>query len=111
MPTLKRKTWLYCLSPDEGKSFYYINNGLVQTASYQQLQALQRGINLPRNPIGWKDIEIDWGTSDELLMNRAYALQLQFVYEGAQIIRYRQYYGAGSEEQMWLIIAKWDRAN
>lgn len=105
----KRKTWLYCLSPDEGKSFYYVENDVVKVQSFQAFVDQNRSFFLLHNPAKWQQLEIDWGTSDELLMNRAYALQLEFVYEGAKIIRSRQYFGAGSEEPMWLIIAKWNR--
>lgn len=105
----KRKTWLYCLSPDEGKSFYYVENDVVKVMPFSGFVSASKSFFLPHNPARWKELEIDWGTSEELLMNRAYALQLEFVYEGAQILRSRQYFGAGSEENMWLIIAKWNR--
>src|SRR6478609_1494257 len=105
---LSHKNRLYVLA-DEANLIYYIENDVVKK---QALAAFDHTLNTPflnHNPIGWKEEEISWITGGDFMLNRSFNLGLEFVYDAAQIIRYRLYYGNGYEEEMYLHILKWNR--
>lgn len=108
---LKRKKRLYILADSENLSnCYYIENGTVKKQPFTSFNNTTNSPFLLHNPIGWKDEEIDFATSEKYKsLNRSFSLSLSFVYEGAQIIRDRQYFGRGSEEIMYMAILKWNR--
>lgn len=94
---------------DAANLIYYIENDVLKK---QALAAFDHTPNSPflnHNPIGWKEEEISWITGDDFMLNRSFNLGLEFVYEAAQIIRERLYFGNGYEEEMYLHILKWNR--
>lgn len=102
------KKRLYCLV-DKDNLFYYVENDVVKKQPFPAFNLTVNSPFLLSNPIGWKDEEISWTTGDHYMLNRSFNLALDFVYEGARIIRERLYKGNGYEEEMYLLILKWNR--
>lgn len=88
---------------------YYVENDIVKKQPFASFDNTSNSPFLPENPVGWKDEEIAWMTGDQYMLNRSFNLALEFVYDGARIIRNRQYFGRGYEEEMYLTILKWNR--
>jgi hypothetical protein len=67
---------------------------------------------LPQKPKGWKDVELKYGTNSKyFFMQRQFSTPLTFVNDGANILRWYAYNGKGTEEELYLIIMKWDRTS
>lgn len=112
---LKHKKRLYCLADSDElgtANFYYIENDVVKKQPFFSFTGTSNSPSLKHNPVGWKDEEIDFATSEQFKsLQRGFNIGLQFVYDGATIIRSRQYFGRGSEEIMYLVILRWDRSS
>jgi hypothetical protein len=95
------KQFLYFLTDADGKS-YHVNNGVVEkTSAPMQLPVspdnwLQSGIKFSRNP--------KW-----YALFRSFTTPLKFVADAAQIVR-TQLYNYGTEEKIYLLIARLDKS-
>jgi hypothetical protein len=83
---------------DSANRFYYVSNGQVLVStSPKPLQA---------TPDGWRNIQITNQRNQKYFaVDRAFSLPLEFVKDGAQILKYL-YYNRGIEEKVFLAIAK-----
>lgn len=109
---LSNKRRLYILADSETlDNIYYVQNGVVKKQPFAAFNHTTNSPFLKHNPNRWKDEELDWLTADDYMLNRSFNLALEFVYDGARIIRSRQYFGKGTEEVMYLAILKWNRAD
>jgi hypothetical protein len=101
-----RKIWLYWIAKKVDERNYtnvYLENGVVKTTT-----AFDKP--LPQNPQGWKDVEVAFGTNQKYFsLNRSFSIPLKFVNDGANILRYLSYKGKGYEEEVYIIIGRWNR--
>lgn len=88
---------IYFLMDSASKS-YYVSNGMVLSASTPR--------PLEFSPEGWKNITITNQRNQKYFaLDRSFSVPLEFVKDGAQILRYL-YYNRGLEEKVFLCIAK-----
>ena len=93
--------WLYFLADSSNRTLSWVNGGVIKN---------NIPTPLPQHPIGWKDIEIKFGTNAKYWsLQRSFSTQLKFVNDGANIIRHYGYMGKGFEEDLYIIILKWNR--
>lgn len=96
----ERKIFLYFLTDAQGRSYYY-ENGVVKKSSEPR--------PLEKSPGGWIDQSIGFGRSSKYYgLNRTFTHPFKFVDDGASIIRYLFYTRKGIEENVILIINKWN---
>ncbi|MFO7257940.1 MAG: hypothetical protein DIU61_009605, partial [Bacteroidota bacterium] len=83
---------------DSANRFYYVSNGQVLiSTSPKPLQA---------TPDGWRNIQISNQRNQKYFaLDRSFSLPLDFVKDGAQILKHL-YYNKGLEEKVFLAIAK-----
>lgn len=90
------KQFLYFLQTED-KRCYYINNGVVSLSARQRPLAF--------TPDGWLDIEIQrLRSSKYFAIERTFTAPLDFVGDGAQILKHL-FYNRGVEEKVYLAIA------
>lgn len=83
---------------NEAGSCYYVSNGLVLTTTNPK--------PLQYTPDGWRNIQISNQRNQKYFaLDRSFSVPLDFVKDGAQILKYL-YYNRGSEEKVFLAIAK-----
>jgi hypothetical protein len=88
---------LYCLVDELNRSLY-VENGIVKRS------ALPRPLNY--TPDGWRNIEINNARNQKYFaLDRAFTVPLEFVEDGAQILK-DAYYKNGIEAKVWLVIVK-----
>lgn len=95
------KTWLYFIADFQNRTAR-VENGVVKMLGGDP-------VPLPENPSGWREIQVGLGTNAAYFsLNRNFSVPLTFVGDGATIIRKYMYGGKGYEEELYLIILKWD---
>lgn len=97
---------IYCFLADKNYRTYqatYNSMGLPTIVKNSQPTPLKY------NPDGIEKIQLELQTNQEFFsMNRSVSYPLNFVKDGADIIRDRQYKGAGYEEEIYFIMIEWD---
>lgn len=94
--------------------YYFLADSQNRTCSWIDGTVVKNNIPtpLPQNPSGWKDVEIKFGTNSKYFsMNRNFSAPLKFINDGANIIRWFAYKGKGFEEDLYVLIFKWDRTS
>lgn len=83
---------------DSGNNSYYVSNSMVlSTATPKPLQS---------TPEGWRNIQITNQRNQKYFaLDRSFSVPLEFVKDGAQILKHL-YYNRGIEEKVFLCIAK-----
>lgn len=83
---------------DSSNKFYHVSNGMVLLSSTPR--AIQS------TPDGWRNIQITNQRNQKYFaVDRMFSVPLEFVKDGAQILKYL-YYNRGLEEKVFLAIAK-----
>lgn len=83
---------------DSSNNSYYLSNGLVLSASTPR--------PLEFTPEGWRNIQITNQRNQKYFgIDRMFSVPLEFVKDGAQILKYL-YYNRGLEEKVFLCVAK-----
>lgn len=96
-----QKLWLYFLADANNRTLSWVNGTVIKNNIPTPLE---------QNPIGWKDIEIKFGTNHKYFsLQRSFSTQLKFVNDGANILRWYAYQGKGFEEDLYVIIMKYNR--
>lgn len=89
------KDWLYCLTDEQGRS-YYVNNGVVQLSGVPK--------PLRYTPDGWQDKSIKYARNvTSMGMWRTFTTPLKYVKDAAFIVR-NQLYKKGTEEKIYQVI-------
>ena len=92
------KRFYYFLADAQNRTCSWVDGGVVKNAIPTPL---------PQHPIGWKEIDLKWGTNVKYWsLNRSFGNSLTFINDGANIIRWHTYNGKGSEEELYIIILK-----
>lgn len=87
-----------------GLCYYLDAMGQVQKGNV----ALGKDFSLPEEPIGWIDNEIMYGRNGTYWgINRSFTVPLEFVGDGATILRTLFLTGRGIEQPVTLVILKW----
>lgn len=103
MAGIPTKLFLYFIVDSLNRSRYVDTNGAVQVSSSP--------IPLPQHPRGWKDIQISFGTNQNYWsLLRSFTAPLFFVGAGATICRHAIYSGKGYEEELYLVLLRWNPA-
>lgn len=64
---------------------------------------------LKNKPIGWNDLQPSFDTIDKYYsLKAALSVPLQYVLDGAQILRYKQYKGEAFNEELYLVVHKYN---
>lgn len=83
---------------NEANESYYVTNGVVQVSSSPK--------PLQFSPDGWRNIQINNQRNPTYFaLDRSFTVPLDYVKDGAQILRYL-YYNRGVEEKVYMCIAK-----
>jgi hypothetical protein len=91
--------FLYFLTDKNNKSYVENANGTIS--------AVVNPTPLKHKPIGWRELELSFDTVDKYFSNvKALSVPLQYVLDGAAIIRYLLYKGKGFEEEVYCTILK-----
>lgn len=94
--------FLYFIADKDNKTISVADNGAIIKNSVPT--------PLPQNPIGWKELEIAYSTNQKYWsLNKAISASLKFVGDGATILRHYKYKGKGYEEELYVLILKWDK--
>jgi len=97
---LPNKKYLYFLADKDGRT-YSVVNGAVQVSQKKPLD---------NAPIGWDEIQTSFTTSKQYFsLTRTFAVPLQFVRDGAQILRHFMYNVSGANTELYVIIMRQDR--
>jgi hypothetical protein len=101
-----RKIFLYFLADEYGKS-YYVDGYDARGNPNVRTRTLAKF--LKKSPKGWQDNAISFGRNTKYFgLNRSFSIPLNFVKDGADIIRHRFYKKKSYEEKLFLIILKWN---
>lgn len=101
--SVPRQLYLFFLTNKEGHS-YYVENGIVKSRLTPTW--------LPEDPEGWKDAQISFGRNARYFgLNRSFTNPLKFIGDGAQIIRHLFWTNKGIEQELYLLINKWNDQN
>lgn len=93
----KGRDHIYFLT-DSGNNSYYVQDGMVLSASTPR--------PLKYTPDGWRNIQItNIRNQKYFAVDRSFSVPLEFVKDGAQILKYL-YYNRGLEEKVFLCVAK-----
>lgn len=99
------KTFYFFLTDSAGRSLYW-DEGTKTVGR----QTLARPINFA--PDGWMDTQLAFGRSTRYYgINRSFTTPYKFVEDGALIIRALLYTGMCYEENIYLVINKWNEGN
>lgn len=103
---ITRKTFLFfLLDTPTGRAYYKDNSGTVLTAPITSTQ----DISLKNAPGNWLDIELSFIRNTTYKgINRAYSTSLDFVGDGADIIRQLFLLNAGTEVPLTLLVFKYN---
>lgn len=83
---------------NEANSSYYVSNGMVLTTTNPK--------PLQYTPDGWRNIQLsNIRNTKYFALDRSFSVPLDFVKDGAQILKYL-YYNRGIEEKVFMCIAK-----
>lgn len=94
------REWLYFICDSENRSISVVNGAIVKNAE---------PTFLPQSPSGWQDITVSFGTNSKYFsLLRSFSVPLKFINDGARIVRYYQYKGRGYEEELYLMILRWN---
>jgi hypothetical protein len=94
--------WLYCLTDEQGRS-YYVDNGIVQ-------QPVSTPTPLPVTPDGWQDKTIKYGRNTRYWsLFRTFTTPLKYVKQAALIVRDR-WIRSGSEDRLYQVIHRLDKS-
>lgn len=91
--------------------YFFICNKNNQTISVENgaITVDARPTPLHESPDGWKDIQVAFGTNNKYWsLNRSFTIPLKFVGEGADILRYFIYNGKGYEEELYVMILRYN---
>lgn len=106
--TVPEKIWQYCIV-DSLNRCLYLNGGIVQRMSIGAFTGTGFSPFLPQNPKGWLDLQISFGTNVKYWnLNRSFSIPMYFVGDGAVICRNAMYAGKGYEEELYIVILKWN---
>jgi len=95
------KDWLYCLTDEQGRS-YYVENGIVQAP-------ISTPTPLTITPDGWQDKSIKYSRNiSGLGLWRTFTTPLKYVKEAALIVR-DQIYRYGTERKLYQVIHQLDK--
>lgn len=93
------KNWLYFIGDNKGKTAR-ISNGVVSMLAGPP-------VPLAQNPQGWQDIEVGFATDFKYnSLNRMATIPMNFIGDGAEILRYFMYEGKGFNEDLYVIALK-----
>lgn len=94
--------WLYCLTDEQGRS-YYVDNGIVQ-------QPVSTPMPLPVTPDGWQGKTIKYGRNTKYFsLFRTFTTPLKYVKQAALIVRDR-WIRSGSEDKLYQVIHRLDKS-
>lgn len=94
--------WLYCLTDEQGRS-YYVDNGIVQ-------QPVSTPMPLPVTPDGWQGKTIKYGRNTRYWsVFRTFTTPLKYVKQAALIVRDR-WIRSGSEDKLYQVIHRLDKS-
>jgi hypothetical protein len=101
---LTREIFLFFIVDSFGQCYYVDALGKIQTC-----QPGDPNSWLPQAPHGWSDQQIGYGRNTKYWgLNRSYSQPLRFVNKGATILRHLLYAKRGSEEQIYLVVNKYN---
>lgn len=99
--TPPRKRFLYFLV-DVNNASFYVDKGVVKKSSVWK--------PLKHHPDNWRDLQLSFGTNEKYFSpNLAYSVPQTFINDGATIIRSLLYDGKGYEEEVYIVILKWNK--
>jgi hypothetical protein len=91
---------------------YYMDNGVLKK---QQLLAFNNGnkkFYLPQHPDGWQNIQISFASNNSYwMLNRTFSVPLNFITDGADILRNLRYKGKGFSEVVYVLILRNNRTS
>jgi hypothetical protein len=91
---------------------YYMDNGVLKK---QQLLAFHNGnkkFYLPQHPDGWQNIQISFASNNSYwMLNRTFSVPLNFITDGADILRNLRYKGKGFSEVVYVLILRNNRTS
>lgn len=95
------KTFQYFIVDSLNRSKFVDSNGAVQVSSLP--------VPLPQHPRGWKDTGISFGTNQSYWsLLRSFTVPMFFVGDGATICRNAIYSGKGYQEELYVVILRWN---
>ena len=98
--SVPQKIWFHFIV-DSLNRCLYVEDGVVKKSSPP--------VPLPQLARGWMEMQISFATHvDYWNLNRNYTIPLYFVGDGATIIRDAMWAGKGYEEELFIIILKWN---
>jgi hypothetical protein len=100
--------YLHFLTDADRKPYFIDTNGGIS----KKPQTSGASLSLNQHPKGWSEIEISFATNQKYWsLNRAFAIPLTYINDGAKILRHLQYKGKGFEEDVYCLILKWNDTN
>lgn len=109
--SLAREIFLYFLTDTDDKCYYY-DNGQVKSAGLRFFNEIPYTPWLSQSPQGWLENTVAFGRSSRYYgINRSFVVPLKFVGDGASIIRTLYYTKKGIEQQISLVVLKWNDEN
>lgn len=94
-------TFLYFLLDASNRSYHEDANGAIKVSAAP--------VPLKNKPIGWKEIETSIDLSKSYFGNvKALSVPMQYVLDGAQILRYLLYKGKGYESEVYSLVMKYN---
>jgi hypothetical protein len=98
--SVPRELYLFFLTDKGGRS-YSVENDIVKSSLTPTW--------LPEAPEGWVDTEVSFARSNVYFgINRSFVPPLKFPGDGARIIRHLFYTQKGVEQELYLLISKWN---
>ncbi len=93
--------FLYAILDKDNNSYYEAGDGSIILSAQPRF--------LKSKPIGWKEIELSFDTVDKYFSNvKALSVPLQYVFDGAQILRWLLYKKKGIFEECYCAVFKWN---
>ncbi|MDP4264931.1 MAG: hypothetical protein Q8941_20550 [Bacteroidota bacterium] len=103
---LPTHNFLYLIVDAFNKALY-LDNGTVKRKSVGAFDTTTAPPFLRQNPKGWMDIVISFGTNQNYWsLLRSFTVPMQFIGDGATILRNACYSGKGYEEELYIVILK-----
>jgi hypothetical protein len=93
----------YFLLDKDNRSYFQAADGSIQSQSMPR--------PLQNKPIGWQEIEMSFDVSGKYFSNmKALSVPMQYVLDGASILRWLLYRGKGYNEEVYVLICKYNSA-
>lgn len=98
------KVYQFLLTDLQGRCFY-VDNGVVKKMSLPGFDGTTFSPFLRQHPAGWKELQTSWATHSKYWgLFRAFTVPMQFIGDGAIIVRNQLYIGKGYEEEIYIRI-------